>query len=81
MPPSLDNTDERLEAYLIAKPYASEAYFSIAADAIQMHGGIGFTWEYPLHYFFKRARANKSLFNSVEDSYDRLATLIRQGAA
>ncbi|MGC6472061.1 MAG: acyl-CoA dehydrogenase family protein [Parvibaculales bacterium] len=76
-----DNTDERLEAYLIAKPYASEAYFSIAADAIQMHGGIGFTWEYPLHYFFKRARANKSLFNSVEDSYDRLATLIRQGAA
>ena len=75
-----DENEERLEAYLIAKPYASEAYFSIAADAIQMHGGIGFTWEYPLHYFFKRARANKSLFHSVEASYDRLASLISEGA-
>ncbi len=73
--------DEQFEANLIAKPYASEAYFQISASAIQMHGGIGFTWEYPLHYFFKRARANKSLFNSAAESYDHLAELIFKGAS
>ena len=73
--------EEQYEASLIAKAYACEAYFKIAGDAIQMHGGIGFTWEYPLHYFFKRARANKSLFHSVEASYDAIATLLEQGAA
>ena len=55
---------EKAEAALIAKAIATENYFKIAGDAIQLHGGIGFTWEYPLQFFFKRARANKAIFGT-----------------
>ncbi|MEC7176185.1 MAG: acyl-CoA dehydrogenase family protein [Pseudomonadota bacterium] len=75
--PDLDgNRTAKFEAALIAKNYASEAFFKIAGDAIQMHGGIGFTWEYPLHYFFKRARSNRALFTSSEDGFQMLADQI-----
>jgi len=75
--PDLDgDRTAKFEAALIAKNYASEAFFKIAGDAIQMHGGIGFTWEYPLHYFFKRARSNRALFTSSEDGFQMLADQI-----
>jgi len=64
---------ERKEACLIAKAYATEAFYKIAGDAIQLHGGIGFTWEYPLHFFFKRARANRSMFGTPQTAYAELA--------
>jgi len=67
---------EKSEAALIAKAYATDAFFKVAGDAIQMHGGIGFTWEYPLHFFFKRARANRSMFGRSSRDYDRLADSI-----
>ncbi len=66
--------NEKTDAALIAKATATEAFFKVAGDAIQLHGGIGFTWEYPLHFFFKRARANKSIFGTPEDAYDRIAS-------
>ena len=65
--------EDKTEAAKIAKAKATEAYFEIAGHAIQMHGGIGFTWEYPLHYFFKRARANRAVFGTLSDTYDQLA--------
>ena len=71
---------EKTEAALIAKAYAADAFFKVAGDAIQMHGGIGFTWEYPLHFFFKRARANRSMFGSSAGDYGRLADEIFGGA-
>lgn len=64
---------KKTELALIAKAYASDAYFEVAGHAIQLHGGIGFTWEYPLHYFFKRARANRAVFGSSARDYGRLA--------
>ena len=67
---------EKTEAALIAKAYATNAFFKVAGDAIQLHGGIGFTWDYPLHFFFKRARANRSMFGSSSRDYDRLADVI-----
>lgn len=73
--------EEKTEAALLAKAYATDAFFKIAGDAIQMHGGIGFTWEYPLHFFFKRARANRSMFGSSTREYDKLADLILGEAA
>ncbi len=73
--------EEKTKAALIAKAYAADAFFKIAGDAIQMHGGIGFTWEYPLHFFFKRARANRSMFGSSAGDYDRLADEIFGDAA
>lgn len=46
----------------LAKSYCSEAYFHAAAQNIQIHGGIGFTWEHPAHLYFKRAKSSELLF-------------------
>lgn len=45
----------------LAKSYCSEAYFHAAAENIQIHGGIGFTWEHPAHLYFKRAKSSELL--------------------
>ena len=47
-----------------AKALASEAFFEAAAQNIQVHGGIGFTWEHDAHLYFKRAQANKDLLGA-----------------
>ena len=46
----------------LAKSYCSEAYFHAAAENIQIHGGIGFTWEHHAHLYFKRAKSSELLF-------------------
>jgi alkylation response protein AidB-like acyl-CoA dehydrogenase len=48
----------------IAKTYCSTAYYHIAAESIQLHGGIGFTWEHPAHLYFKRAKGSEVLLGS-----------------
>jgi alkylation response protein AidB-like acyl-CoA dehydrogenase len=48
----------------LAKAYCSEAYFHCAAENIQIHGGIGFTWEHDAHLYFKRAKTDELLFGS-----------------
>jgi alkylation response protein AidB-like acyl-CoA dehydrogenase len=48
----------------IAKSYCSEAYLGVAGDCIQIHGGIGVTWEHSAHLYFKRATADAILFGS-----------------
>jgi alkylation response protein AidB-like acyl-CoA dehydrogenase len=45
----------------IAKVFCSEAYFRVAAESIQVHGGIGFTWEHPAHLYFRRAKSTEFL--------------------
>ena len=45
-----------------AQAYCSEAFVSIAANSIQVHGGIGFTWEHPAHLYLRRARTDAELF-------------------
>lgn len=49
----------------VAKAWCSDACPKILEDAIQVHGGIGFTWEYVLHMYFKRARANQASFGNA----------------
>jgi alkylation response protein AidB-like acyl-CoA dehydrogenase len=44
----------------LAKSYCSDAFFQVAADNIQVHGGIGFTWEHPAHLYFKRAKSSQA---------------------
>lgn len=61
-----------LVAYL-AKAFCSEAYFSAAAENIQIHGGIGFTWEHDAHLYFKRAKASELLFGTPEFYREQLA--------
>jgi len=50
---------DRSLASSIAKAYVSDAYRKIAGDGIQVHGGIGFTWEHDMHLFFKRAKSSE----------------------
>jgi alkylation response protein AidB-like acyl-CoA dehydrogenase len=47
--------DQALAA-AVAKTYASDAFHSCAATCVQVHGGIGFTWEHPAHRYLKRAK-------------------------
>ena len=42
----------------MAKAYASDAGWRVTASSLQVHGGIGFTWEHDLHFFLKRAKAD-----------------------
>jgi alkylation response protein AidB-like acyl-CoA dehydrogenase len=57
-----EGTDELASMSSLAKAYCSEAYFHAAAENIQIHGGIGFTWEHPAHLYFKRAKSTELLF-------------------
>jgi len=59
-----DGSDELAVAAPLAKSYCSEAYFQAAGDNIQIHGGIGFTWEHDAHLYFKRAKSVELLFGS-----------------
>ncbi len=54
--------DELPTVASLAKAYCSEAYFHTSAENIQIHGGIGFTWEHPAHLYFKRAKCSELLF-------------------
>ena len=60
-------------AAAMAKSYCSEAYFRAAADTIQIHGGIGFTWEHPAHLYFKRAKSSELLFGDPAHHRELLA--------
>jgi alkylation response protein AidB-like acyl-CoA dehydrogenase len=59
----------------MAKAYASEAGWRVTASALQVHGGIGFTWEHDLHFFLKRAKANAYAFGDPKWHRDRVAAL------
>jgi alkylation response protein AidB-like acyl-CoA dehydrogenase len=57
-----EDSDELAVVASLAKSYCSEAYFHAAAENIQIHGGIGFTWEHDAHLYFKRAKSSELLF-------------------
>ena len=59
--------------------YATTAYQSVAAETIQVHGGIGFTWEHEAHLHFRRARANAALHTSPRRLRETVAELCTQG--
>jgi alkylation response protein AidB-like acyl-CoA dehydrogenase len=61
--------DELPSVASLAKAYCSDAYFHAAAENIQIHGGIGFTWEHPAHLYFKRAKSSELMFG--DPSYHR----------
>jgi alkylation response protein AidB-like acyl-CoA dehydrogenase len=73
--------DELAEAAAIAKSYCCDAFSDCAANAIQLHGGVGFTWEHEAHWYFKRARASASLLGSPAWQRERLMRIVAGGAA
>jgi alkylation response protein AidB-like acyl-CoA dehydrogenase len=57
----------------LAKAWSSESYFRCAADALQIHGGVGFTWEYDVHLHLKRARSMEAFLGTPAWHRERVA--------
>jgi alkylation response protein AidB-like acyl-CoA dehydrogenase len=60
----------------LAKAYCSDAYFHAAAENIQIHGGIGFTWEHDAHLYFKRAKSSELMLGDPTYHRELLAQRI-----
>jgi alkylation response protein AidB-like acyl-CoA dehydrogenase len=71
-----DGSDDPALSASIAQATCSAALSRIAADTIQVHGGIGFTWEHQAHLYFKRAATDAALLGSAEQHRDRVAELV-----
>jgi alkylation response protein AidB-like acyl-CoA dehydrogenase len=74
---ALDNgaEDARL-ACAMAKAYASEACVGVVAEGIQVHGGIGFTWEHDAHLYFKRVKSGELTFGDATANREIVAELL-----
>ena len=71
-----ENVPEAPLAASMAKAYVSDAYRRTAGAGIQLHGGIGFTWEHDLHLYFKRAKSSEFTFGDATYHRERVAQLI-----
>ncbi|MBT8212169.1 MAG: acyl-CoA/acyl-ACP dehydrogenase [Acidimicrobiia bacterium] len=71
-----EGNDELPVTSALAKSYCSDAYFDVAAETIQVHGGIGFTWEHDAHLYFKRAKTSQLMLGEPAFYRKRLADLI-----
>jgi alkylation response protein AidB-like acyl-CoA dehydrogenase len=67
-------------AVAMAKAYCSEVAVLAAQECVQMHGGIGFTWEHPAHLYLKRAKADSIAFGTPDVHRDALASLVNLAA-
>ena len=63
-------------AVAMAKAYCSEAAVHAAQECVQLHGGIGFTWEHPAHLYLKRAKADSIAFGTPDAHRAALAALV-----
>ncbi|WP_269929358.1 acyl-CoA dehydrogenase family protein [Aminobacter sp. HY435] len=75
---SMDQAEATASALEIAgaRVLASDLQFLAAEEAIQLHGGVGFTWEYDPHLYFKRAQASAALLGSREAQMDNIAAAL-----
>ncbi|HSP98172.1 MAG TPA: acyl-CoA dehydrogenase family protein [Candidatus Dormibacteraeota bacterium] len=67
------------EAHLaacMAKAYTSDAYRFVSAEGIQIHGGIGFTWEHDMHLYFKRAKGSEVTFGDATHNRELVAQVV-----
>jgi len=68
-----DGTDEVPVVVPLAKAYCSDAFANAAAENIQIHGGIGFTWEHDAHLYYRRAKSSEAFLGSASEHRDALA--------
>jgi alkylation response protein AidB-like acyl-CoA dehydrogenase len=68
--------DSLPRAASMAKSYASDAGWRVPDASIQVHGGIGFTWEHDLHFFLKRGRANAAMWGDAKWHREQVADLV-----
>lgn len=79
---AIDEGDAELAlAVHVAKSFCADMYFRCAGDMIQLHGGIGFTWEHAAHLFFKRARSIQTMLGDGAYHREAIAALILRAAA
>ena len=71
-----EGSPELAVAASLAKASCSDAYFRCAADCLQIHGGVGFTWEYDVHLYLKRARSSEQLLGDPSWHRERIARQI-----
>jgi alkylation response protein AidB-like acyl-CoA dehydrogenase len=71
-----EDLDEAPLAAAMAKAYTSDAYRHCSSENIQIHGGVGFTWEYDCHLYFKRAKAIEVTFGDPTYHRERVAQLL-----
>ncbi|MGH3674902.1 MAG: acyl-CoA dehydrogenase family protein [Mycobacterium sp.] len=76
-----DGSDDPALAVSIAQATCSAAFSRIAADTIQVHGGIGFTWEHQAHLYLKRAATDAALLGTAEQHRSRVAELVLDTAS
>jgi alkylation response protein AidB-like acyl-CoA dehydrogenase len=74
-----DDTDEVPVVASLAKAYCSDAFASAATETIQIHGGIGFTWEHDAHLYYRRAKSTEQFLGSPAEHRDVLAGLLLSG--
>jgi alkylation response protein AidB-like acyl-CoA dehydrogenase len=76
-----EGSDEATLALHAAKSFCADTYFRCAADMIQLHGGIGFTWEHDAHLFFKRARSIQTMLGTSNFHREQVAAMVLGEAA
>lgn len=74
------DSPDRERACAMAVSYASEAGVRVSGDDIQIHGGVGFTWDNDAHFLFKRAKQNEALIGGVSHERQRLAQMLVESA-
>jgi alkylation response protein AidB-like acyl-CoA dehydrogenase len=67
-------------AISMAKAYASDCYREVGNLGIQVHGGIGFTWDHEIHFYYKRAKASEIMFGDAIYHRERIARIVMDGA-
>jgi alkylation response protein AidB-like acyl-CoA dehydrogenase len=73
---ALDEAPDEAPRYVsMAKAYASEAFARIGIDVIQLHGAVGYTWEFDAHLYLKRSKWARPMYGDADYHYDRVATL------
>jgi alkylation response protein AidB-like acyl-CoA dehydrogenase len=73
---TLDTGGDLRHAAAVAKSFAGPACARVGALAVQVHGGIGFTWEHDAHLYLKRVRLDEALFGTAKWHRQHLARLL-----
>ena len=76
-----EGTADARTAVSVAKAYASEAYREVGNRGIQVHGGMGFTWENDIHLYYRRAKASEIAFGDAAFHRERIARTVVDGRA
>ena len=74
-----DGVADAAELVSAAKAYVAVNATEVIQDCVQMHGGIGVTWEHDLHLYLRRATLNRGMYGSPADHLERVAIMLGMG--